>query len=610
MTICPTPMVAQGFQRPPRLIATIVTLFLAIWSLAASAGDPGGLTITAARKTPHAPDRIAEIRVEGIQRIEPETVRSYLLIQPGDAWDKQKIEQSLKALFATGLFADVVLSRDGKALVVRVVENPIIDRIAFTGNSVIGERDLVRELQLRPRVVYTPTRVQNDVARLLDLYRRYGRLDATIEPKLTRLPENRVALVFDIKEGAFIGVGSINFVGLRRYGANELRAVIRTKENRWYRTPRTYDADGLAYDRDLLRNFYLTAGYADFRVASAVAELTPERDNFIITFTVDEGERYRFGKIATGIKFKDLSANAVLPLLAVHSGDWYNAAQVEQSITKVTDVLHDRGYTFVEVTPEVTRDPAGHTVDIIFNVGEAPPVYVERIDIIGNVRTLDKVIRRDFRLVEGDAFTDSRKVQSERALKKLGLFRKVEMSASQGSAPNRSVVTVEVEERSTGEFSVGPRFEVGKGLSLNASIDEKNFLGRGQAVTASTEFSAEGTKTELSFADPYVADRNVHAKWGFEFTTGSAYDWTTLVAGFKLTMWAGVLVFRIPMALLILLQGAYYTSLWSHDQGRCRRQFQRTMKVFKATVLLQITYVAIAHVIRLVNTGILNSIDV
>ena len=252
---------------------------------------------------------VADIRIEGAQRIEPETIRSYLLIQPGDAWDDELVDKSLKALFATGLFADVNLSRVGNTLVVRVVENPIINRIAFEGNSKIDEKDLNAEIQLRPRVVYTRTRVQNDVKRILDLYRRHGRFGATVEPKVIQLSENRVDLVFEINEGEFTGVRSINFVGNHEYSDSKLRGMLQTKESRWYRfltSDDSYDPDRLTYDRELLRRFYLTEGYADFRVVSAVAELTPDRNGFIITFTLDEGERYRFGKIDVNIKIKDL----------------------------------------------------------------------------------------------------------------------------------------------------------------------------------------------------------------------------------------------------------------------------------------------------------------
>src|SRR6266436_2556907 len=246
---------------------------------------------------------ITDIRIEGVQRIEPETVRSYLLIQPGESWDAERVDKSLKALFATGLFADVNLSRAGNTLVVKVVENPIINRIAFEGNRKLADKDLNAEIQLRPRVVYTRTRVQNDVRRILELYRRHGRFAATVEPKVIQLSENRVDLVFEINEGASTGVRSINFIGNRWFGDGTLRGTIETKESRWYRflsTSDTYDPDRLTYDRELLRKFYLSEGYADFRVVSAVAELTPDRDGFVITYTIEEGERYRFGKVGIG----------------------------------------------------------------------------------------------------------------------------------------------------------------------------------------------------------------------------------------------------------------------------------------------------------------------
>src|ERR1700726_142093 len=282
---------------------------------------------------------IGNLRIEGIQRIEPETVRSYLLVQPGDAWDPERVDRSLKALFATGLFADVKLTREGNVLVIRVVENPIINRIAFEGNSKLADKDLNGEIQLRPRVVYTRTRVENDVRRILELYRRHGRFAATVEPKVIQLSENRVDLVFEINEGPSTGVRSINFVGNRQFGDSTLRGTIETKESRWYRflsTSDTYDPDRLTYDRELLRKFYLSEGYADFRVISAVAELTPDRDGFVITFTIEEGDRYRFGKVDVNIGLKDLPRETVLPLLTVQSGEWYDAQELEHSISVIT----------------------------------------------------------------------------------------------------------------------------------------------------------------------------------------------------------------------------------------------------------------------------------
>ncbi|MFL5267164.1 MAG: outer membrane protein assembly factor BamA [Stellaceae bacterium] len=460
---------------------------------------------------------VTDIRIEGVQRIEPETVRSYLLIQPGDAWDDELVDRSLKALFATGLFADINLSRVGNTLVVKVVENPIINRIAFEGNSKIDEKDLTAEIQLRPRVVYTRTRVQNDVKRILDLYRRHGRFGATVEPKVIQLTENRVDLVFEINEGEFTGVRGINFVGNHQYSDSKLRGILQTKESRWYRfltSDDSYDPDRLTYDRELLRRFYLTEGYADFRVVSAVAELTPDRDGFIITFTLDEGERYRFGKVDVNIKIKDLPSEEVLPLLTVHTGDWYDAEAVEKSISILTNALGNRGYAFVEIRPSVNRNREERTVDITFDVQEGPQVYVERIDIVGNVRTLDKVIRREFQLVEGDAFNTTKMQRSQQRIKNLGFFRKVDVTNSPGSAADKTVVTAEVEEQSTGELSLGIGFSTTDGPLGDINIRERNFLGRGQDMRIGAVVSLRSQQVDLSFTEPYFLDRNIAA--GFD----------------------------------------------------------------------------------------------
>src|SRR6266576_923933 len=457
---------------------------------------------------------IGSVRIEGIQRIEPETVRSYLLLQPGDAWDPERVDRSLKALFTTGLFADVKLTREGNTLVVRVVENPIINRIAFEGNSKLSDKDLNGEIQLRPRVVYTRTRVQNDAKRILDLYRRRGRFGASVEPKVIQLSENRVDLVFEINEGEFTGVRSINFVGSRKFSDSKLRGVLQTKENRWYRflsTDDSYDPDRLTYDRELLRKFYLSEGYADFRVVSVVAESITKNNGFIVTFTLDEGERYRFGKIDVNIKIKDLPAEAVLPLLTVHTGDWYDAEAVEKSISVLTDALGNRGYAFVEIKPNVTRNREDHTVDITFDVQEGPQVYVERVDIVGNVRTLDKVVRREFQLVEGDAFNSPKMQRSQQRIKNLGFFKKVEVTNSPGSAPDRTVVTAEVEEQSTGELSLGIGFSTTDGPLADVNIRERNFLGRGQDLRLGAVVSLRSQQVDLSFTEPYFLDKNIAA---------------------------------------------------------------------------------------------------
>ena len=307
---------------------------------------------------------------------------------------------------------------------------------------------------------------------------------------------------------------SINFVGNRVFSDSTLRGTIETKESRWYRflsTADTYDPDRLTYDRELLRKFYLTEGYADFRVVSGVAELTPDRDGFVITFTIEEGERYRFGKVDVNIGLKDLPREAVLPLLTLQSGDWYDAQELEHSISVITDVLGNRGYAFVEVKPQVTRNREDRTVDVVFDVHEGPQVYVERIDISGNVRTLDKVVRREFRLVEGDAFNTNKMQRSKDRIKNLGFFKKVEVNNTPGSAPDRTVITTEIEEQSTGELSLGLGFSTSDGPLADVNVRERNFLGRGQDVRIGTVVSFRSQQVDLSFTEPYFLDKNIAA---------------------------------------------------------------------------------------------------
>jgi outer membrane protein insertion porin family len=483
---------------------------------------------------------VSEIRIEGTQRVEPETVRSYLLVQPGDPFDADRIDRSLKSLFATGLFADVTLSREGDALIVRVVENPIINRIAFEGNHKLSDETLQSEVQLKPRVVYTRTKVQSDVKRILDLYRRNGRFAATVEPKVIPLEQNRVDLVFEIDEGPVTGVRGITFVGNHQFPASQLRDVIQTKESRWYRffsTNDTYDPDRLTYDRELLRKFYLSEGYADFRVVSAVAELTPSRDGFVITFTLEEGERYRFGKVEVTSDIKEVKPEELETFVTVKQGDWYNADQVDKTISSLTDALGNRGYAFVKIEPRVKRDAETHTIDITFAVGEGPRVYVERIDITGNVRTLDKVIRREFRLVEGDAFNTSKLQRSEQRIKNLNFFKKVDVNNTPGSSPDKTVITANVEEQSTGEFSVGAGYSTAEGVLGDVSIRERNLLGRGQDLRVGLTVAQRDQLVDLSFTEPYFLERNLAA--GFDIFGNNLIN--QFIAAYNQTTFGGTL---------------------------------------------------------------------
>ena len=461
--------------------------------------------------------RIAKIWVEGVQRIEAETVRSYMGLGVGDAFNSEKLDQALKKLFATGLFADVTLRREGTAIIVRVVENPIINRRVFEGNNRISDEILEAEVQLRPRVVYTRTRVRNDVKRIIDVYQRSGRFAATVEPKVIQLPQNRVDLVFEVNEGPLTEIRSIGFVGNKRFSDRRLRKIVQTKESAWYRFLTggdTYDPDRLTFDRELLRQHYLAQGYADFRVASAIAELAPDRKGFFVTFTIEEGERYKFRGIDVVVRLPNLEVEHLRSLIHTQEGDWYDADAVDSAIENLTDELGSLGYAFVDIRPRVRRDRDSRTIDVTFDVQEGPRVYIERINVSGNVRTLDRVIRREFQLVEGDAFNTSKIRRSRRRIRNLGFFERVELTNVPGSSVDKTVVNVKVAERSTGELSFGVGFSSTAGILADTSIRERNLLGRGQDLKFSISFGQLSQQLELSFTEPYFLDRRLAA--GFD----------------------------------------------------------------------------------------------
>lgn len=480
---------------------------------------------------------ISEIVVQGNQRIEVETIRSYLSLAEGDRFDPTKVDRALKSLFATGLFADVSIRREGSVLVVRVVENPIINRLAFEGNRRVKSEQLQTEIQLRPRTVYTRTKVQNDVKRILEIYRRNGRFAATVEPKIIELPQNRVDLVFEVNEGPGTYVRRINFVGNKEFGDGALREALQTKEARWYRfltSDDTYDPDRVNYDRELLRRFYLREGYAEFRVVSTVAELSPDHENFYLTFTLEEGERYKIGNVDVKSALPDLKVEDLTPLVVFKSGDWYNADEVEATVQALTDAVGNKGYAFIDIKPQLNRNRDTHTLDITFDIQEGPRVYVERIDIQGNVRTLDKVIRREFKLVEGDAFNAAKLRRSKERINNLNFFEKVDVTNQPSdTAPDRTVIKVDLTEKSTGELSFGVGWSSSVGALLEVGARERNLLGRGQDLRITGTIAQKRTSIDLGFTEPYFLDRRLAAGFDLFDTTSTQsstyyYDASTL----------------------------------------------------------------------------------
>lgn len=457
---------------------------------------------------------IRDIRVTGTERIDQETVLAYLNLRPGDSADDMTLNEGLKNLFATGLFADVSIRQSGGTVIVDVVENPIISQIAFEGNKEVKDDELAREISLRPRQVFTRTKAQNDVSRIYEIYRRSGHFAVNIDPKIIKLDQNRVNLVFEIDEGSESKIQGIRFVGNEAYDDDLLRSEISSQETRWYNfltSDDLYDPDRIEYDRELLRRFYLNNGYADVRVVSAVAELKEGTDDFYLTYTIDEGPRYKIGAISIDSNLRNFDANALRDSVSVLPGEWYDADAVEKSADAMTDKMGDLQYAFAAIRPQLERNPQTATVDISFGLGESPRVYVERIDVVGNVRTTDKVIRREMLLVEGDPFNRSKLSRSEQALRDLNFFETVDVSTSAGSAPDKTVVTIAVAEKSTGELSIGAGFSTNDGPLADLRIRERNFLGKGQDVLFATTIAGERTEFDFSFTEPYFLDRDLQA---------------------------------------------------------------------------------------------------
>jgi len=466
---------------------------------------------TAARR-PVSGDRIAAIKVEGNQRIEATTIQTYMLLVPGDVFDPDRMDRSLKTLYATGLFSDVKLRRDGNTLVVTVVENPIVDRIAFEGNHKLTDDNLRSEVQLRPRAVFTAAQAQADRQKLLDLYAHRGRFAATVEPKIIQLPDNRVNVVFEINEGDSTLISRITFIGNRAFSESKLREVVDSRQSAWWRflsTSDSYDPERVNFDKELLRRFYLKNGYADFTVAAADAELSPDRSSFFLTYSLHEGERYRVGKLSVDSKLAHVDGASLLPDVQLSVGDWYDGDAVERSVQAMIDDVQGRGNAFVQVQPRISRDQAKHTVDLVFDVTEGPRVYVERIDIVGNTRTEDKVIRREFRLAEGEAFNAAAIRRSRQRLQDLNFFNKVDFTSAQGSTPDRAIITANIDEKSTGELSIGGGYSTDAGALVNLGLREKNFIGTGIDAGINGTLGTKESQIDISASNPYLLDRNL-----------------------------------------------------------------------------------------------------
>jgi outer membrane protein insertion porin family len=469
-----------------------------------------GVVVVAAQ--PESGVTATAIVVQGNRRVEAETVRSYFRVMPGERLDAAKIDAALKALYASGLFEDVRISQSGGRLIVTVVEAPVIDRLAFEGNSRIKDEQLQQEIQSKARGTLSRATVQADVQRIIEVYHRNGRFDVTVVPKIIQRPNNRVDLVFEVKEGEKTGIRSIIFVGNHAYSDYRLRDVIKTSESNWLsflQTTDVYDADRIEADRDLIRRYYLSHGYADVQVVSATGEYDPSRKGFIITFTIEEGSLYHFGVVDVQSNIRAVDPQTLRSVLRTRAGEIYNGDAVEKTVEEVTVEIARHGYPFATVRPRGDRNPQQRTIGVVYVVDEGVRAYIERINIRGNTRTLDYVIRREFDISEGDAYNRALIDRAERRIRNLSFFKTVKITNEPGSAPDRVVINVLVEEQSTGEFSVMGGFSTANGWMAQASVAEHNLFGTGRYAKTSVTYGQFIRAAELSFVEPYLLDQRM-----------------------------------------------------------------------------------------------------
>ena len=474
-------------------------------------------TTAPATVTPAPPTTgtIRSIAVRGNQRLEPETIRAYANLAPGQNYTTETLDTALKELYATELFSDVVITgAETGAIVITVQENPVINRIILEGNRRIKDDKILPEIKLKPREIFTRSKARADVERIIELYKRQGRFAAQVEPKVVNLEQNRVDLVFEVYEGDKSKVRSINIIGNEAFGDERLRKEMFTRQAGgvlgFLKSNDSYDPDRLAADQQKLRAFYLTQGYADFRVVSALAELTPDRRDFVITYVVEEGPRYKLGTVEAESALRDLPPEKIKETVDLKPGDWFNAKAVEDAVTRLNEEAGTLGYAFTDINPAYDRNAEKREMNISFRVGETPRNYVERIDIQGNTSTRDKVIRREFRINEGDAFNALKVKRSQDRLQSLGFFQEnLEIKQTEGSTPDRVVLGVNVEEKSTGELQLSAGYSSLEKFILAFSIAQRNFMGKGQELNAGVNWSRYSKAVQLGFVEPYLFDKQI-----------------------------------------------------------------------------------------------------
>ncbi|MEH2689694.1 outer membrane protein assembly factor BamA [Bradyrhizobium diazoefficiens] len=470
------------------------------------------------------------IVVEGNRRVEAETVRSYFKSTPDGRLDQAAIDDGLKALIGTGLFQDVQIRRAGMQIVVSVVENAVIGRVAFEGNKKIKDEQLSAEVQSKPRGTFSRAIVQSDTLRIAEIYRRSGRYDVRVTPEIVEQPNNRVDLIFTVQEGGKTGVKSIEFIGNTSYSAARLRDVIKTHEGNllsFLGNNDVFDPDRVEADRDLIRRFYLKNGFADAQVVAALTEYDPERKGFLVTFKIEEGQQYRVGSVEFRSTVPNFDSAALRSYSRVNAGSLYNVELLEKSVEEMQIEASRRGFAFAVVRPTGDRNFEAQTVSVVFSIDEGPRTYIERINVRGNTRTRDYVIRREFDLSEGDAYNRALVDRAERRLKNLDFFKSVKITTEPGSSSDRVILIVDLEEKSTGDFSISGGYSTSDGALAEVSISERNLFGRGLYGKASVTYGQYSRGVTLSFVEPYLLEQRIALGLDLSYRQQKANSYTS-----------------------------------------------------------------------------------
>jgi len=454
----------------------------------------------------------SNVRIEGNQRIEPGTILSYAEIPRGETLNAAELNDAYQRVIQSGLFETVEFAPQGGTLVIRVVERPTINVINIEGNRRIDDEQLLPLLESRPRQVFSPTVAERDAAAIASAYEAGGRFAATVTPRIIRRSDNRVDLVFEVAEGRVVEVERISFVGNRAFSDSRLRRVLETKQAGFLRQiiqRDTFVAERLELDQQLLRDFYLSRGFVDFRILDVTTEFSRERNATFITFTVQEGPRYDFGEITASTDLGGIDPQEFLRESRIRQGQTYTPTLIENTITRMELLALDKGFDFVRVEPQVTRDDRNLELDVDFRITRGPRVFVERIDIEGNQTTLDRVIRREFRVAEGDPFNPREIRRAAERIRALGFFSDVDVQTRPGSSQEQVVVDVNVEEQPTGSFGFGGSFSIGSGFGLVITFSETNFLGRGQTLRFDLNTTSDNREASLTFIEPAFLGRDL-----------------------------------------------------------------------------------------------------